>query len=293
MPGPAKPARNDAQISSRTEDEQRAEYRAERISGLHSVGGSFLVAAYRKPDFRVDTTLAAEPPIAGGTLHGAVEARYLFGSAMSRRPVTWTVTKAATFGVPDAITKSFPDETYAFGYSGTDTRPTGRVDGKTSALGANGAFAVDVKTSAGIDYPIVYTFEGDVEDVSRQHIANSSSVIVHPAPWYVALRRPDYFADTAKGTSTDLAAVDLKGTPVVGVPITLALVHVQWNSVQHSEGHGFYTWDTERLENTVKTWTVTSAATPVHVDVPIAEGGYYELHATAKDAQGHATRTDT
>ena len=293
MPSPAKPARNDAQISSRTEAEQRADYRAERVSGLRSVGGSFLVAAYRKPDFRVDTTLTAEPPIAGASLHGAVDARYLFGSAMTKRPVTWTVTKSASWGVPDAITTSFPAETYAVGYYSADTRPTGRVDGNTSALGTNGTFATDVKTTTGVDYPIVYTFEGDVEDVSRQHIANSSSVVVHPAPWYIAMRRPDYFADTAKGTSTDLVAVDLKGTAVAGVPITLALVHVQWNSVQHSEGHGFYSWESERVENTVKSWTVTSAATPVHVEVPIAEGGYYELRATAKDAQGHATRTDT
>jgi uncharacterized protein YfaS (alpha-2-macroglobulin family) len=49
-----------------------------------SVHGSFLVAAYRRPDFRVDVTLSGAPPIAGDPLTGSVTARYLFGAPMGR-----------------------------------------------------------------------------------------------------------------------------------------------------------------------------------------------------------------
>ena len=41
-----------------------------------TVRGSFLVAAYRRPDFRVDAALSADPPVLGGTLHGLVHAKY-------------------------------------------------------------------------------------------------------------------------------------------------------------------------------------------------------------------------
>ena len=64
-----------------------------------------------------------------------------------------------------------------------------------------------------VDFAYRYTLEGDVEDVSRQHIANRASVTVHPAPWYIGLKRPDYFADITKGTSVDVVAVDHQGHP--------------------------------------------------------------------------------
>ena len=53
-----------------------------------TVHGSFLVAAYRRPDFRVDVTLTGAGPMAGDALNGVVTARYLFGAPMGGRPVT-------------------------------------------------------------------------------------------------------------------------------------------------------------------------------------------------------------
>ncbi len=45
----------------------------------------------------------------------------------------------------------------------------------------------------------MYSLEGDVEDVSRQHIANRASLLVHPAPWYIGLRRSSYFLAAEAG----------------------------------------------------------------------------------------------
>ena len=143
-----------------------------------------------------------------------------------------------------------------------------------------------------MDVAFRYTLEGDVEDISRQRIANRTSVVVHPAPWYIAVRRPAYFADTAVGTSIDVAAVDLSGNTVVGVPVTVTLTRIQWNSVRRAEGGGFYTWDTEEIRTPAGQWTVTSAASPVTVNVPVPEGGSYELAARAEGAAGHSTRTE-
>ncbi|MEJ2422556.1 MAG: MG2 domain-containing protein, partial [Acidobacteriota bacterium] len=53
-----------------------------------TVNGSFLVAAYRKPDFRVDTTLGGADHLAGAQLKGVIQARYLFGAPMGGQSVT-------------------------------------------------------------------------------------------------------------------------------------------------------------------------------------------------------------
>ena len=45
--------------------------------------GWFLVAAYRRPEFRVDANLAGESSLAGVSLKGVVSGRYLFGAPMA------------------------------------------------------------------------------------------------------------------------------------------------------------------------------------------------------------------
>ncbi len=61
---------------------------------------SFLVAAYRRPDFRVDVTLTGAPRVAGDALGGTVTARYLFGAPMGGKPVTWRYSKTPALGRP-------------------------------------------------------------------------------------------------------------------------------------------------------------------------------------------------
>ncbi|HEX7778517.1 MAG TPA: alpha-2-macroglobulin family protein, partial [Vicinamibacterales bacterium] len=94
------------------------------------------------------------------------------------------------------------------------------------------------------------------------------------------------------GATVSVIAVDPKGNAVTGVPVTVTLVRIQWNSVRRAEGSGFYTWDTERLEIPAGEWTVTTEATPVAVKIPAPEGGFYLIRAVGRDSAGHQTRTD-
>ncbi len=282
LPGAERPEGNDV-----TERRPRGEW-------LQQVHGSFLVAAYRKPEFRVDATLAAEPALAGSTLRGTLNARYLFGSAMGSRPVRWSVTRDPDFSVPAAVTEKFPDDKFQFGYyPRVDRSVDSRIAGDAATLTPDGKLTVAVPSTKDVDFTYRYTFEGDVEDVSRQHVANRTSTVVYPAPWFIGLKRPDYFASVDTGTSVDVVAVDPKGVIVPNVTVTLTLVRIQWNSVRRSEGSGYYSWDTERVEEKAGEWTITTAAAPVTQKIPIAEGGSYMLRAIAKDNAGHTTRTES
>jgi uncharacterized protein YfaS (alpha-2-macroglobulin family) len=260
---------------------------------LRRVDTSFLVAAYRRPDFRVDTTLTTSTPVAGETLQASVNARYLFGNPMARRPVRWRVDKEISLAVPDAIRNADGWRDFTFGYYPETRSLPERPASTTAALDPTGTLVVNVPTETKTDLAYTYSFSGEVEDVTRQRIAGSSAVIVYPAPFLVGLRVPDYFAKTSTGTTVDVAAVDLSGRARAGVPVALSLKRVQWNSVRRAEGSGFYEWDTERIEVPSGEWTVTTGAAPVAQAIPLPEGGYYELTAVATDAQGHTTRTDT
>jgi len=140
---------------------------------------------------------------------------------------------------------------------------------------------------------LVPMLEGDVEDVSRQHIANRASVTIHPAPWYVGIRAPSYFVDQKTGLKTEIVTVSPGGAVVADVPVTVTLTQVKWLSVRRAEGGGFYAWDTERKEVPAGTWTVTTSPDPVPLDIPVPNGGYYMLEAVAKEESGRFAVTRT
>ena len=86
---------------------------------------------------------------------------------------------------------------------------------------------------------------------------------------------------------------DLAEIGVAQLKLFVDLVRVQWNSVRKAEGHGFYNWETERKEIPAGHWTVTTQAQPAPLHIPIENGGFYQLTATAKDEEGRSTKTKT
>jgi alpha-2-macroglobulin len=257
-----------------------------------TVHGSFLVAAYRRPDFRVDIDLSGESAIAGATLEGSTQARYLFGAPMSGRDVRWTYSKTPTYNVPRPIRDRFPEQTFHFlGSPWTLERSfeSGAISQREESLGGDGtlSLALPTKTDAGIPY--VYTLESEVTDVSRQRIANRGSFVVHPAPWYLGFKPIPYFVRAEDGIATEIIAARPDGTLAPSVDVELKLTQIQWHSVRRGEGSGFYQWETERREIDRGRWSVTSADEPVPLHLPITEGGYYLLTATASDGEGRST----
>jgi uncharacterized protein YfaS (alpha-2-macroglobulin family) len=257
-----------------------------------TVTGAFLVAAYRRPDFRVDVTLSGDSRIAGDPLHGMVTGRYLFGAPMRKRPTHWTFTRTPVYQAPASVTDKYPSDHWTFvGWDEEERRAKLDMGANDGQLTATGQLALTLDTDAKAGVPYSYTLEGDVEDVSRQHIANRTSLVVHPAPWYIGIKSLPLFNQQKDGIKTELVAVGLDGQPVPGVAIDVKLTQIQWHSVRRAEGNGFYTWETERKEVPAGEWHLTSAASPVPLDVPLPAGGYFVLQAKADAAQGRFTVT--
>ena len=259
-----------------------------------AVYGSFLVAAYRRPDFRVDVKLAGGAATAGDPVKGTVAARYLFGAPMPGRPVSWTWRRTPGATAPQPVYDALPQADQWEFVGSAERRPDdAAVVSREAKTTRAGDLAVELPTLLEAGLPMVYTLEADVEDVSRQHIANRASVTVHPAEWYVGVRRPAYFLDQEAGLHTELVTVTPGGRIAAGVPIEVTLTQVQWNSVRRAEGNGFYTWETERKAVPVGSWTVTSAEAPVSFDAALPSGGYFELEAVAREASGRFAVTRT
>src|SRR5712691_3622108 len=144
--------------TARPEDADDREYEP---PSTKIVRGSFLVAAYRRPEFRVDASLAGDSALAGSTLKGLVSARYLFGAAMGNRPVAWTYSRSPVFQAPIAVVSKFPGDRFAFvgccedGYR----NESGQIASQTATLDARGQLALDLDTRPSDGVPYRYTFE--------------------------------------------------------------------------------------------------------------------------------------
>jgi uncharacterized protein YfaS (alpha-2-macroglobulin family) len=212
---------------------------------------------------------------------------------MAGRKVTWRTTRERLCSEPQTIHEHFTDARFVFAGDCEGRLGVEDVGSADATLDGRGEFATNVATATSLGYPYRYTFEGDVEDLSRQHIAGRASFIVHPAPWYIGLMAPSRFIDQRNGFQTSIVAVTTDGTIVPGVDVDVTLKQIQWNSVRRAEGHGFYTWETTRKEIEVGTWTVTSSTAPVPLSIPLQSGGAFEIVAVASDSAGHSTTTTT
>ncbi|MFZ2491178.1 MAG: MG2 domain-containing protein, partial [Thermoanaerobaculia bacterium] len=256
------------------------------------IRANVLVAAYRRPDFRVDATLTSASTLAGTKLDARITGKYLFGGAMSGAPVRWAYSKRGLYTVPSAITDRWPSDRHVFlGWDESDERGEEVINKAEAKLSAAGELALSLETEKAAGRPYEYRVEGVVTDVTRQQIAGRASFRVDAAPWYVGVKRPDYFADAKKGVDTDVVVAGLDGLAVAGVPVKVELKRIQWTSVRQAEGDGFYQWDSERKEIAAGEWTITSAATAVPLHLPLAEGGEYLITARAEDAEGRSTTT--
>ena len=153
------------------------EVRATVAGQQREVSGTFLVAAYRRPDFRVDANLAGPSSVAGVTLKGVIDGRYLFGATMAGRDVRWTYSHQPLDTVPNAIAEAFPSDRYVLLDEEREesARAPETVLTREAKLDAKGGLALDLETDLAAGRPLQYALVGEVTDLSRQTIAGRAS----------------------------------------------------------------------------------------------------------------------
>src|SRR5207244_1882302 len=120
-----------------------------------AAGGDFLVAAYRRPEFRTDVTLTGPSSLAGSNLAGTITGRYLFGAPMSSRPVKWTYSKSPLYDVPRKIADRFPEDQWEF--LGSEARGDKTIiQTKEQKLNAKGELKLELETDLTAGDPLSY-----------------------------------------------------------------------------------------------------------------------------------------
>ena len=253
---------------------------------LQPASGSFRVAEYRKPEFRV-TASAPTTAIAGDHVTVTVQADYYFGAPMQNAQVEWRMSSSD-------YQYSLPDEWYSFadwdeyywmwGREG-DTSPGLYADGRgTTDAQGRFAFSVPVDLSK-VKHSQSLAFEVTVVDENSQAVSAYAATVAHKSNLYIGARSRYYVARPDEPLEIQLVTADADHKLLAGVPLTVTLVERQWRSVRVKNAQGQYSWDNSIEERPVATQTVTTTVNGlVNATVIPPRGGTYKVVVTARDA---------
>ncbi|MGD0525878.1 MAG: Ig-like domain-containing protein [Polyangiaceae bacterium] len=267
--------------------EARLEAKLEGEKG-EAAGVTVQLAAYKASEFKVGVDAGAPSWLRGVEGSFDVHGDYLFGAPMAGAKVRWNVTRARTwFTPPGADGFVVSDDAYEAELESRAPR-AGKLQSGEGALDAHGVFAAKVPLALeGQHGTEVVTLEAEVEDVSRQTAAGRASGLVHPAAFYVALRRPkDWFVGKGDAVRADVAAVEPAGKHRAGVPVHVDLVRRTWTSVLESTGEYAGHWDSKPVDATLASCDVVTTADSAGCALAAAEPGYYLVRARARDEKG-------
>ncbi len=249
----------------------------------------FRVEEYRAPKFKVDASAPKATLVAGDALELDVTARYLFGGGMAGVPVQAHAFRE-TFDFAPPGHEQFAFGAQVWGFDDAEPGVSSDFLARTSGrIGADGT----TRLSLGAAEPwgertVRVTLEAEVEDVSKQRVANRAVVVVHPADVYAGVRVPGGFGEVGKGMPVEIIAADLDGKRVGGAPLAVAVRRRQWKSIRRRDpDSGRFTTVSEPVETPVKECALVSdAAAAVRCEVVPDEPGLYLIEAAATDRAG-------
>ncbi len=240
-----------------------------------SVG--FLVAAYRKPEFRVNVDIEKKE----GKIEGKISSSYLFGSPLSEGKVKYIYEENSSYLLPDSVRNNYKPYVWDFFpyYYERDLEKNLQIRKEGEAtLDKNGEFKLSFNfAESGIGKSI--TLEAEVEDITKQAISNRSNIIIYP-DYFVGIYVGNWgFYDYKEGLKTRIVVVDKEGNTVKGRNVELILKKVVYKSAQFSTGYNYYDWESRRDYEVISKKEIESDNKSVDVSFDLPSGGEYILVA--------------
>ena len=258
---------------------------------------SYRVAEYRAPEFLVDLTSTDAPRFPGDSMRAMLQARYLFGAPMGRAAVTWQAWQSPAY-ITDDIKGA---EGFFIGDNGwwwedeeNSTSSNVQVFASgTDTLNALGARALSVELPQPKKGRAVrVSIAANVRDVNRQTSGARTSVIVHPASFYIGAKAlgASFFWTAGKPQSIGIIAVKPSGGRVRGIRVHGVVARKEWHQV-HRERDGVAETIGEWVTDTIVRCEVTTGEDPVPCAVTPPAGGTYAVTLRAVDEKNRDAAT--
>ncbi|WP_317996563.1 alpha-2-macroglobulin family protein [Vulcanimicrobium alpinum] len=250
--------------------------------------GSFRVAEFKPPNFKVDLALDRDVVQRGATVAAAATSTYLFGAPVSGASTKFTVTRAPAPFVPKGR------DGFVFGrrWFWPEQQPDAATDvlQSTLAVDAQGKNAVSVPVSGELPYAMTYRVDADTTDASNVDVADSKTFTALPSATLVGIKSDDV------GIAGTPLHVGVIASDPGGASISATAVHLELQAADYSSATQIVEGAERSVDavtyRTVAAADVTTAAAPVDAALTPPKAGTYRLRATVAGNNGEATETD-
>ncbi|MDX2129739.1 MAG: alpha-2-macroglobulin family protein [Chloroherpetonaceae bacterium] len=253
--------------------------------------GSFQVEAFKPATFTAKVIPSERSIVRGSPLKAVIEGRYLFGAPMSKSTYRWNLNRAVLpslsitgfdgyFWQPLGWSSEYVDRNYNLGQG-------------EGTLSAEGEATLSLKTDFETTEPALLTLETEITSNTRQTISERASVIFHPAEFYIGLKPQTTFASENYELPIEIVTATPEGKAVKS-NVKVELVRRQWISVKRAGVGGRYEWESQQVDSTIKTITVSTSESGASSQKLKLEGsGIFFIRASATDSRGNITRSET
>lgn len=257
------------------------------------------VQFFERLRFEASASIPSITYYSGDDISADLSASYLGGGSLSgcTFDVYWNRRKYY-FSLDDPKYKDYsfgPVQGYDWGDSLDSSEGTLNDEGKGSSTQHSGSEKI-------LGAPYLYTMSATVTDSGNQAISTSAGTIVHPAKYYIGVKKEkeDGFSKKGENVSFDYICLTPEGTipAAQDLPaskkITLELLREEWKELQQVSFSGqIYTrYEQEMVSESKKEITLTASAAPKQFTVKPEKGGSYILRVSSKDSKGRDVITE-
>ncbi len=257
---------------------QRLEFWSDNFSGDSEFQHSFQVEEFRRPEFEVSAKVESSAPFfVGNSAIISAEAKYYSGGFLQNAETNWNVTATPTNYTPPNR------DDFTFGKFVAWWRTSDNNYGEKTSQKFVGKTDFDGKHRINLDFVSVnparsYTIEAEanVQDVTRQTFASSTSLLVHPSTLYVGIRTPKTFVRGGEKFSIETITTDIDGKSVANVVVSIVAELNDWQNIAGQWKQVII--DTQNCQ-------IISAETVASCEINAKQGGIYTIKASVLDNQ--------
>ena len=253
-----------------------------------TIEGSYRVAEFKPPNFKVDLALDKDIAAAGTSVAAHSTSLYLFGAPVEGGTSHVVVTRARAYFSPQGW------DAYNFGpqwvYPDEEPSLTSDVLQTDLPIDASGNAALSVPVSADLPFAVQYTVAAQTTDVSHLAVADTKSFFAVPSDAMIGLRT-DFLATAGTPFKVEAIVTDPHGKPVAGRNVHLVLQQRIYSSVTQVEEGSETPHDSVRYVD-VAAQDVAPNATPLELKFTAPKPGEYRVRANFAGAASDATASD-
>ncbi|MGH9957588.1 MAG: MG2 domain-containing protein, partial [Pyrinomonadaceae bacterium] len=250
------------------------------VDGATSTG-SFEVAEYKKPEYKVSVSAPKKFISAGEKTKFSIDARYFFGSPVANAEVRYYIYRSRYYvwggldNEDDQVEETDDDETSEYYGYGNDM-----VQESEGQLDSRGRLDIDFEVPA-IDEKqagdFQYRLEAQVTDASRRAIGGSASFVATRGNTVARANSERYLYNRGDVAKITVNTADYEGRPV-STKVQLQFVERTWTKVQKQSESGYSYTDYEVHDREIGSATLdTNSQGVATYDYVASDAGYLTI----------------